>query len=184
MLKSLDKHTLAIYKNGSIKYYNQRNLKPVFLALEDFNNDFKDCYIVDRRISKASAILFAYGNAKNIITPIMTKSAQEFFNQNGINYTTNEIADSVLDKNSKIKCPLEKSVLNTDNPAEGYQILKQKVFPKGIEYEKQFYKNNMTPEMYKALDKRLDLLYMQTRQKNNNISCPRKFCDKEREQNF
>lgn len=170
MLKSLDKHTLAIYKNGKIKYYNQRNLKPVFLALEDFNNDFKDCYIVDRRISKASAILFAYGNAKNIITPIMTKSAQEFFNQNGINYTTNEIADSVLDKNSKIKCPLEKSVLNTDNPAEGYQILKQKVFPKGIEYEKQFYKNNMTPEMYKALDKRLDLLYMQTRQKNNNIS--------------
>ena len=170
MLKSLDKHTLAIYKNGSIKYYNQRNLKPVFLALEDFNNDFKDCYIVDRRISKASAILFAYGNAKNIITPIMTKSAQEFFNKNGINYTTNEIADSVLDKNSKIKCPLEKSVLNTDNPAEGYQILKQKVFPKGIEYEKQFYKNNMTPEMYKALDKRLDLLYMQTRQQNNNIS--------------
>lgn len=170
MLKSLDKHTLAIYKNGSIKYYNQRNLKPVFLALEDFNNDFKDCYIVDRRISKASAILFAYGNAKNIITPIMTKSAGEFFNKNGINYTTNEIADSVLDKNSKIKCPLEKSVLNTDNPAEGYQILKQKVFPKGIEYEKQFYKNNMTPEMYKALDKRLDLLYMQTRQQNNNIS--------------
>ena len=170
MLKSLDKHTLAIYKNGSIKYYNQRNLKPVFLALEDFNNDFKDCYIVDRRISKASAILFAYGNAKNITTPIMTKSAQEFFNKNGINYTTSEIADSVLDKNSKIKCPLEISVLNTDNPAEGYQILKQKVFPKGIEYEKQFYKNNMTPEMYKTLDKRLDLLYMQTRQQNSNIS--------------
>ena len=163
MLKNLDKHTLAIYKNGQIHYYNQRNLKPVFLALKDFNNDFKDCYIVDRRISKASAILFAYGNAKNITTPIMTKSAQEFFIKQGINCKADQITDSVLDKNSKIKCPLEKSVLNTDNPYEGYQILKQKVFPKGIEYEKQFYKNGMSPEEYKILDKKLNLLYLNTR---------------------
>ena len=27
MLKNLDKHTLGIYKDGEIKYYNQRNLK-------------------------------------------------------------------------------------------------------------------------------------------------------------
>lgn len=71
MVKNLDRHTLAIYKNGKIKYYNQRNLKPVFLALEDFHNDFSDCFIVDRRVSKASAMLFAYGNAKNIKTPLM-----------------------------------------------------------------------------------------------------------------
>lgn len=78
MTKNLDKHTLAIYKKGKITYYNQRNLKPVFLALEDNTNNLSDCYIVDRRISKASAMLFAYGNAKNIKTPIMTKSAKEF----------------------------------------------------------------------------------------------------------
>lgn len=163
MLKNLDKHTLAIYKNGKIKYYDQRNLKPVFLAFEDFNNDFKDCFIVDRRISKASAILFAYGNAKKLRTPIMTKSAREFFQKQGINCKADEVTDSVLDKNSKIKCPLEKTVLNIDDPKTAYNLLKQKVFPKGIEYEKQFYKDNMTPQMYKALDKKLDLLYMNTR---------------------
>ena len=163
MLKNLDKHTLAIYKNGKIKYYDQRNLKPVFLAFEDFNNDFKDCFIVDRRISKASAILFAYGNAKNLRTPIMTKSAREFFQKQGINCKADEVTDSVLDKNSKIKCPLEKTVLNIDDPKTAYNLLKQKVFPKGIEYEKQFYKDNLTPQMYKALDKKLDLLYMNTR---------------------
>ena len=73
MLKNLERHTLAIYKDGKIKYYNQRNLKPVFLALEDFNNNFENCFIADRRISKASAMLFAYGNAKNIITPVSLK---------------------------------------------------------------------------------------------------------------
>ncbi len=169
MLKNLDKHTLAIYKNGNIKYYNQRNLKPVFLTLEDFNYDLKDCYIADRRISKASAILFAYGNAKNIRTPIMTKSAKEFFKKRGINCKADEVADSVLDKNSKIKCPLEKSVLYIDEPNTAYNILMQKVFPKGIDYEKQFYKDNMTPQMYKALDKKLDLLYMNDR-KHTSIS--------------
>lgn len=163
MLKNMETHTLAIYKDGKIKYYNQRNLKPVFLALGDFNNDFKECFIVDRRISKASAVLFAYGNAKNIRTPLMTKSAGEFLKKHGINYKADEITDSVLDKNSKIKCPLEKTVLNIDDPNTAYNMLKQKVFPKGIDYEKQFYKDNMTPQMYKALDKKLDLLYMNNR---------------------
>lgn len=159
MIKNLDKHTLAIYKDGKINYYNQRNLKPVFLALEDYNNDFSDCFIADRRISKASAILFAYGNAKNIITPIMTKTADEYFKKRGINCKTNEIADSVLDKNSKIKCPLEKTVLDIDDPLTGYEILKKKVFKRGIGFEKPFYKNDMTPDDYKALDKKLDVLY-------------------------
>ena len=163
MLQNLDKHTLAIYKNGQVKYYNQRNLKPVFLALEDFNYDFKDCYIVDRRISKASALLFAYGNARRIRTPIMTKSAQKFFTNKGIICDSAEVADSVFDKNSKIKCPLEKTVLCTDDPDTAYKILKEKVFPKGIEYEKQFYNTNMSPEDYKQLDKKLNLLYMNKR---------------------
>ncbi len=133
MFKNLDKHTLVIYKNGEVKYYDQRNLKPVFLALEDNKNDFSECFITDRRISKASAMLFVYGGAKYIQTPIMTKSAKELFDKHGVMYRTDEIADSVVDKNSKIQCPLEKLVLNTDNPEEGYQILKQKVFPKGME---------------------------------------------------
>lgn len=159
MLKGLNKHTLIIYKRGEIKTYNQRNLKPVFLALEDYNNDFSDCFIADRRISKASAILFAYGNAKNIITPVMTKTADEFFKKRGINCTSNEITDSVLDKNSKIKCPLERTVLDTNDPYIGYQRLKEKVFKKGIGFEKPFYKDGMTPEDYKALDENLNKLY-------------------------
>lgn len=159
MLKGLNKHTLIIYKRGEIKTYNQRNLKPVFLALEDYNNDFSECFIADRRISKASAILFAYGNAKNIITPVMTKTADEFFKKRGINCTSNEITDSVLDKNSKIKCPLERTVLDTNDPYIGYQRLKEKVFKKGIGFEKPFYKDGMTPEDYKALDENLNKLY-------------------------
>ena len=164
MENSLDLHTLAVYKNGNIKYYNQRNLKPVFLALDDNNFDLSNAYIVDRRVSKASAILFAYGKAKHIITPLMTKSAKEFFDKQGITYETGEIVDSVIDKHSKIKCPLEKLVLNTDDPKSGYEILKKHVFPKGIEFEKQFYKDSMTPEDYKTLDKRLNLLYMNQKQ--------------------
>lgn len=159
MLKGLNKHTLIIYKRGEIKTYNQRNLKPVFLALEDYNNDFSECFIADRRISKASAILFAYGNAKNIITPVMTKTADEFFKKRGINCTSNEITDSVLDKNSKIKCPLERTVLDTNDPYIGYQRLKEKVFKRGIGFEKPFYKDGMTPEDYKALDENLNKLY-------------------------
>ena len=170
MVKNLDRHTLAIYKNGKIKYYNQRNLKPVFLALEDFHNDFSDCFIVDRRVSKASAMLFAYGNAKNIKTPLMSKSAAEFFDRTKINYQTDEIADSVVDKNSKIKCPLEKTVLYTDNPSYAYNLLKPKVFPKGIEFEKQFYKDFLTPEQYKELDKKLNLLYMNKKNLNSSLS--------------
>lgn len=62
MKANLANHTLAVYRNGKIKYYNQRNLKPVFLAIEA--NDIKDAFIFDRRVSKASAVLFAYGGAK------------------------------------------------------------------------------------------------------------------------
>ncbi len=160
MIQNLDRHTLAVYKNGKVKYYNQRNLKPVFLALEENNFDLKNAYIVDRRVSKASAVLFASGNASFIKTPLMSKSAREFFDKQGIKYEADEFADSVVDKNSKIKCPLEQLVLDIDNPQLAYKILKQRVFPKGIDFEKQFYKDDMTPEKYKALDKKLELLYL------------------------
>ena len=162
MKANLANHTLAVYRNGKIKYYNQRNLKPVFLAIEA--NDIKDAFIFDRRVSKASAVLFAYGGAKFVKTPLMSKSAKEFFDKKGIKYDADVIADSVIDRNSKLKCPLEKLVLDTDDPKTAYEILKQRVFPRGIDYEKQYYNDRMTPEDYKSLDNRLKLLYMNKQQ--------------------
>ena len=158
MTKNLDRHTLAVFKNGKIKYYQQRNLKPIFLALEEHNNDLSGAYIVDRRISKASAMLFAYGKAKYIKTPLLSKSAKEVFDKYGIAYEADRIVDSVLKTNEQ--CPMERLLTGIDEPEKAYEILKKKVFPKGEEFEKRFYRNDMTPEQYKSLDKRLSLLYM------------------------
>ena len=161
MTKNLDRHTLAVFKNGKIKYYQQRNLKPIFLALEEHNNDLSGAYIVDRRISKASAMLFAYGKAKYIKTPLLSKSAKEVFDKYGIAYEADRIVDSVLKTNEQ--CPMERLLTGIDEPEKAYEILKKKVFPKGEEFEKRFYRNDMTPEQYKSLDKRLSLLYMNSK---------------------
>ena len=158
MVENLCRHTLAVYKNGAIRYDDQRNLKPLLIAIEE--NTIRGAFVADRRVSKASAILLAYGGVKEVKTPLMSKSAKEFFDKQGIRYEADEIVESVLDKNSKIKCPLEKLVLDTDDTQAGYERLKNKVFPRGIDFEKQFYKRGMTPDDYKMLDKRLNLLYM------------------------
>ena len=121
--KLLQKHSLVIYKNHKIKYCEGRGIKPLLDYLE--NDDFSGAFVADKRIGKASALLLAYGKAKEVYTPLISQSAIKVFEKYNIKYSASKTIDFMMNHANTDLCPMEKKVLNIDDPAKAYEIFKQ-----------------------------------------------------------
>ena len=120
--KLLQKHSLVVYKNHKIKYYDGRGIKPLIEHLE--NDDFSGAYVADKRVGKASALLLAYGKAKEVYTPLISRTAIKVFEKYNIKYSALKTIDYMMNHANTDLCPMEKKVLNIDDPAKAYEILK------------------------------------------------------------
>jgi hypothetical protein len=115
---------LVAFKDGSIKTYGGGGVKPIFNRLQE--GDFKDTYVFDKVTGKASALLLAYGKASKLYTGILSKEALPVLEKYKIEYNADKIVDYIINKTGDDKCPMEKSITNTDDPKEAYTILKEK----------------------------------------------------------
>ncbi|MGN0015309.1 MAG: DUF1893 domain-containing protein [Candidatus Gastranaerophilaceae bacterium] len=122
MDKLLQKHSLVVYKNLRISYYDGRGISPLMQYLE--NDDFSGAYVADKRIGKASALLLAYGNVKEVYTPVISKPAIEVFKKYNIDFFAVKIVDNILNRDLTDLCPMEKKVKNIDDPKEAYELFK------------------------------------------------------------
>lgn len=122
MDKLLQEHSLVVYKNLKISYYEGRGISPLMKYLE--KSDFKGAYVADKRIGKASALLLTYGNVKEVYTPVISKPAIEVFKKHNIKFSALKIVDNILNRNLTDLCPMEKKVQNIDDPKKAYELFK------------------------------------------------------------
>lgn len=122
MDKLLQKHSLVVYKNFKISFFDGRGISPLMQYLE--NDDFSGAYVADKRIGKASALLLAYGNVKEVYTPVISKPAIEVFKKQNITFFAVKIVDNILNRDLTDLCPMEKKVKNIDDPKKAYELFK------------------------------------------------------------
>ncbi|MDR2427133.1 MAG: DUF1893 domain-containing protein [Endomicrobium sp.] len=125
-IKELSKnHALVVaYNDGSIKTYDDNGIKPLFKHLE--NSDFKRTYVFDKVTGKASSLILAYGGAENLYTGVLSKEAIPILEKYNIKYSADNIVDYIVNITKDDRCPMEKSVADTDDPEEAYKILKER----------------------------------------------------------
>ena len=116
----LKEHSLVVVKDGKTNFYEGRGIKPLINYLR--NDNFKNAYVADKRIGKASALLLVYGQVKKVYTPVISKPAIKVFEDNNVKYSADEVVENIKNNTGTDLCPMEKRVQNIDSPEQAYEI--------------------------------------------------------------
>ncbi len=116
----LKEHSLVVIKNGHTNFYEGRGIKPLINYLK--NNTFENAYVADKKIGKASALLIVYGHAQKVYTPLISKPAIKVFEDNNVKYSADEVVENIKNSTGTDLCPMEKKVLNIDDPEKAYNL--------------------------------------------------------------
>ena len=116
----LKEHSLVVVKDGKTNFYEGRGIKPLVNYLK--NDNFKDAYVADKKIGKASALLIVYGQAKKVYTPMISKPAVKVFEDNNVKYSADEVVENIKNNTGTDLCPMEKKVQNINDPKEAYEL--------------------------------------------------------------
>ena len=120
LIEQLSEHSLVVIRDGKTEVYNGRGIKP----LVDYgrNKYFEGAYAGDKVIGKAAALLFVYGGAKYVYTPLISKPAVEVFKKHHVKYRADKVVDNIKNRAGDNLCPMEKKVRGIDSPDEAYKL--------------------------------------------------------------
>lgn len=120
----LKEHTLIVCKDGKTAFYDERGLQPLLVRLND--GAFKDAFVADRIVGKASALLHVYGGVKEVYTPVIAKPAIAVYEKHGVKYSADKVVENIRNKTNTGLCPMEMKVRNIDDPAEAYRVFSRR----------------------------------------------------------
>ncbi len=120
----LKEHTLIVYKEGKINFYDERGIQPLLLRLND--GTFKGAFVADRIIGKAAALLHVYGQVKEVYTPVISKPAIAIYEKYGVKYTADNVIDNIRNRKNTGLCPMEIKVKEIDDPKQAYLLFTTK----------------------------------------------------------
>lgn len=117
---------IAIVKDSEILFTSKnKGIQPFFEALEKIPLErFRGCSIADRVVGKAALMLAAYIGAKQIFTPLVSQHAIDAALNLNLDLAYNKRADFIINRSQDGMCPMEKAVLDIDDPNKAFNILK------------------------------------------------------------
>ena len=106
----LDKHKIALYKDGKLYTSDKRGVAPMLEFIES-NVNLHGFSAADVVVGKATAMLFAL----------------EFLCKCNIDVSYDTLADNIINRDKTDICPMEKTVLNMDDVDKAFYAIKEKV---------------------------------------------------------
>ena len=117
--------TLAIAKNGRVIYETDAHRISGFMrAIDTLGTQLCGASIADKVVGKALALLCVYAGIREVYAEVLSKKAQELFDQNQITCQWLQMVENVLDLNKTGVCPFEKAASEITNPDESYGVFK------------------------------------------------------------
>ena len=100
-------------------------VKPILLFLENEPHSLKGAEVADRAIGKAAAMLLVLGGVQYVYGEIMSLSGRDYLEEAGITFSYGSLVEWINNRDGSDICPLERSVIKTDDPQEGYAAIKE-----------------------------------------------------------
>lgn len=120
--------TCIVLQNGQIvREASGNGVKPVLGLLETERDILLGAAVVDKIIGKAAAMLLVLGGASYAYGELMSSAGRDYLEQHGITAEYGRCISVISNRDGDAMCPLERSVLNIDDPEEGYQKLKETI---------------------------------------------------------
>ena len=116
-------------RNNVIFYCsNDIGVKPILSKLNENINFYQGAEIEDTVVGKAAACLYVLARIKFVYAHTLSEAAKKYLEQNNIPFQCDELVKEIRNRTDTDMCPLEKSVMDIDDP-----ILAKKALEKTIE---------------------------------------------------
>lgn len=125
MIKKGEAGCVIIKDNEMIRSLNGRGVSPLITIYENEPQVMQDSYIIDKIIGKAAAMIIMLGGAKKVYGEIMSVSGYDFLQEQGCTVDYGQKVEQIVNRSGDGMCPLEKSILNIEDPEKAYQQLKR-----------------------------------------------------------
>ncbi|MBQ7638483.1 MAG: DUF1893 domain-containing protein [Clostridia bacterium] len=124
--RELEGHSVCFCKNGEFFTEDGRGIAPLMRVIER-GTDLSGYSCADLIVGKAAAMLFVKAGIKEVYGKTMSESAKEFLNANGIAANHGALTKSIVNRDGTDICPMEKTVLFTEDADEAFIALKAKL---------------------------------------------------------
>ncbi|MDR0676847.1 MAG: DUF1893 domain-containing protein [Elusimicrobiota bacterium] len=127
LLKSGEASCIVIKDEKIIHTANGKGVKPLKDLLEDNPDFMRGTFVIDEIIGKAAAILLVLGHVKKVYGDMISDSAYNYLIQKGVEVEYNKRVKNICNKSGDDICPLEKSVLEIDDPKVAFEAIKKTI---------------------------------------------------------
>ena len=115
----------VVIKDGEVVYKaSGHGIKPLLDLLERSPGLLAGADAADRIVGKAAALLFVKGAAASVYGEVMSGAAYDVLVSNGVTAGWGTRAASISNRDGSGICPMERAVLNVDDPDEAFHVLK------------------------------------------------------------
>jgi hypothetical protein len=118
----------AVIKNNVIIHKGRgRGVSPLLelASSQEGLEKLENALIVDRIIGRAAAVIIVLGKATHAYGLTMSKSGQEYLSAFGVATKNDRLVDAISDRTGRGICPMERSVMEIDDPEKGYEKLQE-----------------------------------------------------------
>jgi hypothetical protein len=83
--------------------------------------------VVDKVVGKAAALLIAHIRAAEVYAGLISEKGQALLRRCGITAEAGTVVSEICDMTGRALCPFERLVDGTDDPSEGYRLIRERV---------------------------------------------------------
>lgn len=120
------RYTCVICRGDDIHTSEKRGVAPL-IELLDSRIDVRGYSAADKAVGKAAAMLFALLGVSEIYAVVMSRSAKKILDGHGIKYSCGEEVEYIINRKKDGMCPMEKAVMDIDDPAEAPTKIKETI---------------------------------------------------------
>ncbi len=116
---------VVIRENRIVRTSTGAGIGPVIQLYEE--GALKGASVVDKIVGKASAMVLILGGAKGCYGVTMSKPAEEYLKAHQVPAAWDTLVETITDRTGGGICPMEQTVREIDDPAEGLAALKKRL---------------------------------------------------------
>ncbi len=126
LAKLNEQHISLIVRNaGLTTEYHRHGVDDLLQLLDNEPQRLQGAVVADKMIGKAAAALMVVGGVKQVYTNLISTPARRMLEKAGVQVSAAEEVEMILNRDRTGQCPMDRSLNDTDDPAECVAILRK-----------------------------------------------------------
>ena len=119
--------SIVIVGENDVYTSTKHGVAPLLEILDGGDDVIKNSFVADKVVGKAAALLMVKGGVKEVYADIISSHAFDVFEKYKIKTYYGNLVEYIINRDKTGMCPMEKAVLEVDEPNTAYDVLKKKI---------------------------------------------------------